>query len=240
MVIKIHKILLICLLTLYSTSLKGQVEYYIFFTDTLTYNTSFNLKLFKDNQYVFLCATLQSSNVLPLPKYVISRGTYKKIKNTIILYDTKWQNNMEFEYCKNGIMCTKGFLGLKNKTFTVLPDFSIIKNELKNKKSGNEIYEISNNIKELRRVNRINNTKYHTLYYGTYIDFERKIILMKPDKYQYYVGDFLLSEGTIKRIGTINELWLYDSSLNNPICFFIQENALVDNILYSESYLYRK
>jgi len=152
---------------------------------------------------------------------IISYGGYSIKGKLITLSDDYNGYQMIFSYSKNMLIGLKTFSWMQNVKFDYW-DYGIENEEYFNK-------SLPNLKKDIVRFN-LENKHTNTLYFKEYNNQAKfSFCLQRPHSYKFFYRDFLISEGTFKRIG--NQLILHDSALNHLFYGLIGREYLFCKIL---------
>ncbi|MDR3326744.1 MAG: hypothetical protein LBT04_01195 [Prevotellaceae bacterium] len=198
---------------------------------------NYELILLKSGKYVLNCNTSSSDDAFTI--HLISTGKYSTNGNLLILKDKYNGYKLEFNLFNYGKNCysKKIFRAIKNLVF-----------ELKSEKT-NETYEEFDSTFEYVTHKKIFNdsvcqydTVCHELHYENY---GLTIKILNHLYYKYYLKGLLFSSGRItysfenNNSPFCNKLTLHDDYMDFDFVCYIEENAIVDNILGFGDLTYR-
>ncbi|MCL2597360.1 MAG: hypothetical protein FWD66_06835 [Paludibacter sp.] len=194
-----------------TTECKVKISYCTATVEDSIFTSNYELKLLFENRYI-LVANVWGDDLYST--FMLSQGKYAQDNNNIICTDDVYNFKLFFRNNKSGLNAKQIYTGLTNILFNKSTDFEEVTYFISNSK----------NIATIKLENT-NKSEYHTLYYGSYGGLK----LIKPNIYEYYYDENLLSKGTFKRNGKTNELELFDIKLQKVWqLFFIEEKRLID------------
>ena len=152
---------------------------------------------------------------------LLSKGKIKCVNNLLILNDIYNRFSINFKIQGNKLKSIgKSFYILKSRDLELLNFNAQLDYEFDEKQTNKFTHKT-----EIQ-------TKINKLYWGEYtMGNSSKVVMkiIKPNKYEYYYGDIILSKGTFTR--SQNKLILKDQYLKHNLFFVINKNSLVDQFL---------
>lgn len=176
-----------------------------------------NIDFYKNNKYIIALSLFDNDG--DINEYALSVGTYKYIKDTIILTDFYYEYTLKFLHNDKQLIPIKAYPWMLNQKFE--KSSSYINSEYSQIAESPLKYYCPLIIKQ--------KNEYHRLYYREYIQDEFSLLLMKNNYYVCKLGDLILSEG--KFVYEKRYVKFRDKNLKYNFMGFVSEDGICVSFL---------